>query len=118
MLRKMYLLLAALGLVFIATAQTESVSTHELPGEAVYPEGIAINPANDTFFVSSTTDGTIFRGDIATGEVTPFIPGSEGRAFSTIGLDVDDQGRLWVAGGMTGQIFVYDAETAEQIAIL
>jgi hypothetical protein len=29
-----------------------------LPGEVVYPEGVAYRPETGDFFVSSTTDGT------------------------------------------------------------
>ncbi len=35
-----------------------------LPGNAVFPEGIAYQPRTGDFFVSSTTDGTIFRGNL------------------------------------------------------
>ena len=111
-------LLSILSLAFVALAQTDMPATYELPGESVYPEGIAVDPAGDTFYVTSTMGGTIFKGDVATGEVTTFVEGSEGNTFSTIGLDVDTQGRLWVAGGMSGQIFVYDLETAEQLVAL
>lgn len=108
------LLLTALTLVGNATAQTEGTSTYELPGEAVYPEGIAYDPTGNAFYVGSASDGTIFRGDLETGEVTTLIPGEGREPFTTLGMKVDAENRLWVAGGSSGQVFVYDIETAEQ----
>ena len=34
-----------------------------LPGNAVFPEGVAYDQRSSSVFVSSTTDGTIFRGE-------------------------------------------------------
>lgn len=38
-----------------------------LPGDAVFPEGVAYQPSTGDFFVSSTSDGTIFRGNVRGG---------------------------------------------------
>ena len=79
-----------------------------LPGDAVFPEGIAYAPATNSFYVGSTGDGTIFRGSVATGEVQVFSPGgSDGRTIA-IGMKVDAQGRLFVAGGNSGDIYIYN----------
>jgi Cu-Zn family superoxide dismutase len=80
-----------------------------LPGNAVFPEGVAYQPSSGSYFVSSTTDGTIFRGTLDQPAASVFLqPGGDGRT-TAIGLKVDDRGRLFVAGGGTGQMFVYDA---------
>ena len=42
-------------------------------------------------------------------------PGTDGRSAAT-GMKVDAGGRLFIAGGMTGQMFVYDTSTGEPIA--
>lgn len=82
-----------------------------LPGSTVFPEGIAYDQRTQRVFVSSTTDGTVFAGDASDDTLTPFLaPGGDGRT-TAIGLEVDDDGHLFVAGGATGQIFVYDANT-------
>jgi Cu-Zn family superoxide dismutase len=86
----------------------------DLPGETVYPEGVAYQEATGDFFVGSTTDGTIFRGDVETGEVEVFVQGAPGG--SAVGMKVDDQGRLYVAGGSTGLVSVYDTTTGALIA--
>lgn len=86
----------------------------ELPGDAVYPEGVVYDEANGRFYVSSTTNGTIFRGDVTSGEIEIFVPGAAGRAFT--GLELDDAGRLYAAGATTGQVFVFDTATGAIIA--
>lgn len=96
----------------------DDVIVYELPGEQVYPEGIAFDAGENVFYVGSTGDGTIFRGNVDTGEVEVFSDGgTDGRA-TAIGMDIDDQGRLFVAGGDSGQVFVYDTDTGESIAVL
>ena len=85
-------------------------STYVLPGNAVFPEGVAYQPSTGNFFVSSTTDGSILRGNVMEAAATPFITGS-GTSFSAIGVKVDDAGRLAVAGGGTGNVSVFDATT-------
>jgi Cu-Zn family superoxide dismutase len=93
-------------------AEVNSGSTRfVLPGEAVFPEGVAYQPSSGAYFVGSTTDGTIFRGTLREPAATVFLaPGGDGRT-TAIGLKVDSRGRLFVSGGGTGQMFVYDAAT-------
>ncbi|GAA2727705.1 SMP-30/gluconolactonase/LRE family protein [Cellulomonas aerilata] len=77
----------------------------------VFPEGIAVR--GDTFFVGSTTDGTIYRGDVREGTATPFLlPGNPEGRTSAIGMKVDGR-TLFVAGGSTGQVFAYDVRSGE-----
>ena len=71
------------------------------------PEGIAIGRGT-TFYVGSIPTGAIYRGDLRTGLGAPLVQGATGRA--AVGVDFD-RGRLFVAGGMTGKGFVYDART-------
>lgn len=101
----------------IAVEMAASAVEYEIPGDAVYPEGIAYDSQSNSFFTDSTGDGTIFRGSIETGEVTVFAePGIDGRT-AAIGLAVDELNRrLWVAGGATQRMYVFDIESGEQIA--
>ncbi len=97
---------------------TTSAERYVLPGEQVYPEGVAYRPETGDFFVGSTTDGTVFRGNVDDDEAEVFLePGSDGRE-TAIGMKVDDRGRLFIAGGDTGRIFVYDVETGELVRAL
>lgn len=77
------------------------------------PEGIATGRGAE-FFVGSLVDGAIYRGDLRNGRGAPFIPGSQGG--QAVGLEFDGRGRLWVCGGVTGGITVYDAAGGATLA--
>jgi Cu-Zn family superoxide dismutase len=86
-----------------------------LPGSSVFPEGVAYDQQTQRVFVSSTTDGTVFAGDVSDVTLAPFLaPGADGRT-TAVGLEVDNAGHLFVAGGATGFVFVYDANTGALI---
>jgi Cu-Zn family superoxide dismutase len=83
------------------------------PDPAGNPEGIAFDRRSKSFFVSITADGAIYRGSLNSDTVEPFIPGGPGKA--AIGIKVK-RGKLYVAGGPTGAITVYDLATGQQVA--
>jgi len=87
----------------------------ELLGDQVYLEGVAYDPGSNQVFVGSTTDGTLFQGDLDTGDVTILSQGDPNRT-TAIGLKVDDAGHLIVAGGPTGSVFVVDAASGSTVA--
>jgi Cu-Zn family superoxide dismutase len=94
-----------------ATTVTESgARLYAIPGEAVFPEGIALADDDKTFYVGSTSDGALFRGDLATGEVAPFAAGAAPGLTFAVGMKVVGD-RLVVAGGPTGSVFVFDTAT-------
>lgn len=109
MSRKLATLLAILApaLFALAFAQPES---YPLEGEGVFPEGIATTEDGSRFFTGSTTTGTIYEGNVESGEVSVL---AEGAAPTAIGIETDPHGRVWVAGGDTGNVFVYDGESGE-----
>jgi Cu-Zn family superoxide dismutase len=125
--RPSLLLLAATGVLAVASPlaaaapASEATSTatrvYTLPGAAVYPEGVAYERSRRAFYVSSTTDGTIFRGRLGRGTAKVWLPpGTDGRT-TAVGLKVDERrGRLFVAGGGTGDIWVYDTDTKALVA--
>ena len=75
------------------------------------PEGVA--GRGRTFYVGATGDGTIYHGTVDSSTVTEFIAGATGK--SAVGMKVAG-GRLYVAGGATGTITVYDIGTRQQVA--
>jgi Cu-Zn family superoxide dismutase len=90
-----------------------------LPGAAVFPEGIAYDGRTGTIYVTSTTDGTVYRGDVRDGTLSPFLAGGADGRTTAIGIAVDPlRQRVFVAGGATGRIFVYDARTGALLANL
>src|SRR3954447_19119325 len=76
------------------------------------PEGVAAGSGH-TFFVGATGDGTIYSGTTDSTTVTEFIVGAAGK--SAVGMKVA-HGLLYVAGGTTGKITVYDIRTRQQVA--
>jgi sugar lactone lactonase YvrE len=99
------------------TQEVSNAERYVLPGEQVFPEGVAYQSDTGDFYVGSTTDGTVFRGNVEGGpkEAEVFLePESDGRT-TAIGMEVDKEGRLFIAGGDTGRIFVYDTESADLV---
>jgi sugar lactone lactonase YvrE len=93
------------------------VVRYTLPGEQVFPEGVAYQRKTGDFFVSSTTDGTVFRGTVDGGSRRAEVflkPAQDGRT-TAIGMETDGQGRLYVSGGDTGRMFVYDTDSGDLI---
>jgi DNA-binding beta-propeller fold protein YncE len=83
------------------------------PDPAGNPEGVAFDRRSKAFFVGITADGAIYRGTLGSETVSPFIPGAKGK--SAVGLKVR-RGKLYVAGGETGTITVYDLATKKATA--
>jgi Cu-Zn family superoxide dismutase len=106
------LLLAGFGGVASASRPAQSTpDQYTLPGDVVYPEGIAYDRETRSFYVGSTTDGTIYRGTLGNPNTTVFSPGGADGRTSATGMKVDPRGRLYVCGAGTGLLFVYDTRT-------
>jgi hypothetical protein len=85
-----------------------------LPG-ASSAEGIAAG-AGTTFYAGDLFGGDIFRGDLQRGKAALFIDAPDGR--NALGMTFDDEtGLLFVAGGFTGQGYVYDTATGTTVAV-
>jgi len=87
-----------------------------LPGDRVFPEGIGAQKETGDFFVGSTTDGTIYRGNVRRENMEVFLPGGRDGRTAATGVRVRD-GRLWVAGRFTGRVFVYDIASRRLLRI-
>jgi sugar lactone lactonase YvrE len=84
-----------------------------LPG-ASSAEGIAAG-GGATFFAGDLFRGDIFRGNFQRGRARRFIDAPDGRM--AVGMAVDRARRLlFVAGGFTGQAYVYDTRTGATVA--
>jgi sugar lactone lactonase YvrE len=84
-----------------------------LPG-ASSAEGVAMGRGS-TFYAGELFGGDIFRGDLQEGTAEPFIDAPPGQM--ALGLKVDDpSGLLFVAGGFSGQGYVYDTVTGAALA--
>jgi sugar lactone lactonase YvrE len=108
------LLLVVLSFTMIGAASAKTFPDLIPLPDGFQPEGIAVGEGS-TFYVGSIPTGAIYRGDLRTGEGEVFIPAQEGR--SAIGLKYDKRsGFLFVAGGPTGNAYIYNAETGANVA--
>jgi hypothetical protein len=97
----------------VAPAGEQAQRTIALPDE-FRPEGIA-SGLNDSFYVGSIPQGSVFRGSYRTGEGAVLVPPHPGRNHT--GLKVDTRhDLLFVAGGPSKGIYVYDSETGADVA--
>jgi sarcosine oxidase delta subunit len=107
----------------VAAATHHSSDRHassKLPTQIVLPgatsaEGIA--SVGPIFFAGDLVKGDIYRGNLTTGKVELFIDAPDGRNALGIKADVR-HGLLFVAGGPTGQAYVYNLWTGADVAQL
>jgi sugar lactone lactonase YvrE len=110
------MVLLLIGLIAAPVTALAGSRPHVVPlPQGWQPEGIATRHDGNTFYSGSIADGAIFRGNLQTGEGKVFIPGQAGRVAA--GLKVR-RGMLFVAGGPTGQAYVYNVRTGAEIAAL
>jgi sugar lactone lactonase YvrE len=97
------------------TASPRISTAFTLPGEKVYPEGIATDPRSGTVYVGSYANGTVYRARPGSAAAEVFLPaGTDGRRTAN-GLRVDARGRLWVTDSTTG-VAVYDTASGARLA--
>ncbi|WP_173924039.1 SMP-30/gluconolactonase/LRE family protein [Agromyces sp. Marseille-P2726] len=110
---------AALGaLLAVSGTQAALAAPQAPPGrhaevialpDGFQPEGITIGPGG-TGYVGSLVDGDVYVFDVRTGaEITTF----EGPGTASVGMKIDNRGRLFIAGGPNGDGRVVDASTGE-----
>ena len=106
---------AVTGAGALAGDDDEATRVFTLEPPTGNPEGVAFDSGSGSFFVSSVGNGTIYRGTTGGDTATAFLPGGEDGRTVAVGLKAQD-GLLYVAGGPTGRIFVYDIESRELVA--
>ena len=95
-----------------APTEGHRASTIVLPG-ATSAEGIA-RGRGSTFYAGDLFAGDIFRGDVQRGTADMFIDAPAGRM--AVGMAFDRRhDLLFVAGGFTGQAYVYDTRSGETV---
>ena len=115
------LVVALLGMLALSTAAiaqavrvAEDVREYEVPASP--PEGVVYDQKTQAFYGGSVSDGLIYKGTLDDPTAEVFLPpGSDGRN-EAIGVNVDNEGRLYIAGGSSGTLYVYDIETKELLA--
>lgn len=104
-------LLASLVLAAAVLATPPAASAAPFPEvialpDGWQPEGIA-SGTGATVYSGSRASGDIVAVDVRTGGRTLVVDAPQGR--TAVGIERDRFGRFWVAGGATGDVFVYDA---------
>jgi sugar lactone lactonase YvrE len=108
---------AALGALLIVSGTPAALAAQQAPPghfedvialpNGFQPEGIAISPRG-TAYVGSLADGDVYVFDVRTGEEITTL---QGPGTPSVGLKIDNRGRLFIAGGPTGEARVVDAVT-------
>jgi hypothetical protein len=114
-MKRIHLLVALAGLVLVLPLVATGAKRPDhinLPN-GWQPEGIAIGTGN-TFYVGSIPTGRVWKGNLRNGQGAELVPN---RGRQAIGVAVDQRNRLFVAGGPTGDGYVYDARTGADIAL-
>ncbi|MGC9441749.1 hypothetical protein [Streptomyces sp. WG5] len=89
-----------------------------IPGEKAFPTGVAYDPRSGHYYVGSAQDGTLYRGHVRKPTARVWSPsGKDGRSF-TAGMTIDGEGRLYVNGGGTGTLRVYDTSNGSLLTTL
>ena len=107
------LLVAVVSALAVSAAAAPRAEVIVLPG-ASSAEGIAAGRGT-TFYAGDLFGGDIFRGDVQHGTAELFVDAPTGRMALGMAADVA-QGLLFVAGGFTGQGYVYDTRTGDTVA--
>jgi sugar lactone lactonase YvrE len=107
------LLLSFVAAIATPAAASPPTKVIVLPG-ASSAEGIAAGRGS-TFYAGDLFAGDIFRGDIRRGTAEPFIDAPTGRMALGMAVDLAHK-LLFVAGGFTGQAYVYDIDTGATVA--
>ena len=82
--------------------------------DASSAEGIAVGYGS-TFYAGDLFAGDIFRGNLQRGTAELFIDAPEGRQATGMSFD-EPTGLLYVAGGFTGEAYVYDTSDGTTVA--
>ncbi|MBT2549044.1 hypothetical protein [Arthrobacter sp. ISL-65] len=94
-------------------ARSDDVAPVILLDGAKGAEGIAA-AGSTKFFAGDLVTGDIYRGDIRKDKATKFIDAPAGRM--AVGMKADRRNDLlFVAGGPTGQAYVYDTDTGKTV---
>jgi sugar lactone lactonase YvrE len=107
------LLLALVAALAAPAAAARPAQVIILPG-ATSAEGIAAG-RGATFYAGDLFAGDIFRGNLQRGTAELFIDAPAGRMAVGMAADLPHQ-LLFVAGGFTGQAYVYDTRSGATVA--
>ena len=97
--------------------QGPDIARYELPPDVTFPEGIAFDPSQNVIYTGSAATGNLVRMTLDKKQTTVVAPAGTLMAVepfpALLGMKLDAAGRLWVAGGRTGQMVVVDSRNGK-----
>ncbi|HEX3733499.1 MAG TPA: SMP-30/gluconolactonase/LRE family protein [Mycobacteriales bacterium] len=99
----------------VSIARWHVSTAYELPGNRVYPEGIAADPRTEDLYAASYADGTVFKMTPGRRVAKVFLAPNTDHRTTANGLKVDRSGRLWVIDSVAG-VCVYDTRGGRLLA--
>jgi Cu-Zn family superoxide dismutase len=99
-----------------------ALTTYNLPAALTFPEGVASD--GTALYTASAENGAIAKVTIASGAaemIAPagtLVPAGSSTFPGVLGMKVDGQRRLWVAGGAQPKIFVFDLAAGKLLKTL
>jgi sugar lactone lactonase YvrE len=114
--------IAALSIALVLTltatrAQKAEITVYSLPADVTFPEGIAYDAKQGVVYTGSALTGTLIRMSLKSKDVTVISPAGAVLPVepfpALLGMKLDSRGRLWIAGGRTGQMAVVDSASGK-----
>ncbi len=93
----------------------EYIIAEEATDPGKNPEGVVYDRMTKSYFTGGSTDGAIMRGRLDERRAEVFLSAAETGLTGVYGVNVDGEGRLYVASGSQGFLDVYDIESKELI---
>lgn len=91
-----------------ASAKDGGSIGYDLPQAGTLLEGIGVDDRRGVFYVSGVNDGgNVYRGEVGEEQLELW---HDGNGTTGRGIDVDDDGRVYVAGGPTGTVRIFDGD--------
>ncbi|WP_370945868.1 SMP-30/gluconolactonase/LRE family protein [Amycolatopsis sp. cg5] len=108
---------AAIAALALSLFTTPVAQAHGLPATIPLPNGFmpeGIEIGGHTAYLGSRADGSLYRVNLLNGKGEFFSKGP-GPGSASLGLKLDDRGRLFVSGAASGQARIVDARTGAVI---
>ena len=103
----------------VQAQQAGDIARYELPADVTYPEGIAYDAKQNVIYTGSAATGALVRIALDSKQTTTVAAGGSVMAVepfpALLGMKIDTLGRLWVAGGRTGQMAVVDSKSGKLV---
>jgi Cu-Zn family superoxide dismutase len=85
---------------------------YALPGDSLFPEGIAYNANTGNLYTGSVTNGNILEVNVQSGDTRLLALGAAHNRKAATGMKIDQMNRLWVCGGADNKIQVLGLDGA------